>query len=176
MATHIALLRGINVGGNKMIPMAELRAALAKLGFSDVQALLASGNVVLRGGRRTGPALERFLEDETQKLTGFRCDYMVRTAAEWDAIIAASPFPQHAQADPSHYLVHMLKTAPAAEAVQALMAAHTGPEDVEVRGREAYVFYGPAVADSKFNLKPLRVANTGRNWNTMLKLQALAKD
>lgn len=175
MAVHIALLRGINVGGNKMVPMAALKAALAKLGFSGVKTLLASGNVVLRGGRRSGAALEAFLEKETTKLTGFGCDYMVRTAAEWDAIVAANPFPQHAKDDPAHFQLHAFKSAPDAAAVKAFMAAHSGPEAVRIIGREAYVFYGPSIADSKFTLKPLKLSNTGRNWNTVLKLQALAK-
>jgi uncharacterized protein (DUF1697 family) len=175
MAVHIALLRGINVGGNKMVPMAELRTALSKLGFSDVRTLLASGNVVLRGGRRTGVALETFLEAETAKLTGFKADYMVRTAVEWDAIVAANPFPEHAKDDPSHFQLHAFKTAPDAAAAKAFMAAHKGPEAVKIAGREAYVFYGPSIADSKFTLKPLNIPNTGRNWNTVLKLQALAR-
>lgn len=175
MTVHIALLRGINVGGNKMVPMAALRGALEGLGLDGVKTLLASGNVVLWGGSRSGAALEEFLETETAKLTGFKADYMVRTAAEWDRIIAASPFPQHTKADPSHYLVHAFKAKPPAAAVKALTAAHKGPEDFKVIGREAYVFYGPSMADSKFTLKPLKVSNTGRNWNTVLKLQALAK-
>lgn len=174
MTTHIALLRGINVGGNKMVPMAELKAALTDAGFDDVKTLLASGNVVLRGGKRTGAALEAFLEAETAKLTGFKADYMVRTAKEWDDIIAANPFPQHAKADPSHYLVNALKAKPTAAAVKALMDGHTGPEVVKIIGREAYVFYGPALADSKLKLKALGVSATGRNWNTVLKLQTLA--
>ena len=175
MTVHIALLRGINVGGNKMVPMAALRAALEKLGFDGVRTLLASGNVVLWGGTRTGAALEKFLEAETAKLTGFKADYMVRTAAQWDKIIAANPFPQHAKADPSHFLMHAFKEKPPAAAVKAFEAAHKGPEEFEVIGREAYVFYGPSIADSKFTLKPLKLSNTGRNWNTVLKLQALAK-
>jgi uncharacterized protein (DUF1697 family) len=100
---------------------------------------------------------------------------MVRSADEWDAIVAADPFPQHAKADPSHYLVHAFKTAPDALAIRAFMAAHKGPEAVSFIGREAYVFYGPSIGDSKFSLKPLKISNTGRNWNTVLKLQALAR-
>lgn len=176
MATHIALIRGINVGGNKMVPMAELRAALGEVGFDAVKTLLASGNVVLRGGTRTGAALEAFLEQETAKLTGFNADYMVRTAKQWAALVAANPFPQHAKADPSHYQLHVFKTKPDAAAVNAFLAAHEGPEDVKFVGREAYVYYGPAIAASKFSLRPIKVSNTGRNWNTVLKLHALAKD
>ncbi|MCC6918638.1 MAG: DUF1697 domain-containing protein, partial [Alphaproteobacteria bacterium] len=106
LPAHIALLRGINVGGNKLVPMAELRAALGDLGFDEVKTLLASGNVVLRGGSRTGAALEAFLEKETAKLTGFKADYMVRTAKQWAELVAADPFPEHAKADPSHYQLH----------------------------------------------------------------------
>ena len=175
MSVHIALLRGVNVGGNRMVAMAELRTALSRLEFDAVKTSLASGNVVLWGGRRTGAALESYLEAETAKLTGFKADYMVRTAEEWDAIIAANPYPQHARTDPAHYLVHAFKAQPDPGAAKTLIDGHRGPEAVTLVGREAFVFYGATMADSKFKLGSLKVSNTGRNWNTVLKLQAMAR-
>ena len=59
---YIALLRGINVGGNKMVPMAELRAHLTSMGFEGVQTLLQSGNVVLRSAKFSCAELETTLE------------------------------------------------------------------------------------------------------------------
>ena len=97
-----ALLRGINVGGNKMIAMAALRAALAEMGFADARTLLQSGNVVFRAPARAPAKLEALLEKEAGTRFGFSPDFHVRTADEWRAVVAANPFPREAKADPSH--------------------------------------------------------------------------
>ena len=66
-ATHIALLRAINVGGNKKVAMADLRDFMAELGFRDVRSLLQTGNLVFRGKGQTSAELERTLENEARK-------------------------------------------------------------------------------------------------------------
>jgi uncharacterized protein (DUF1697 family) len=92
MTTYVALLRGINVGGNKMVSMAELRVALEKMGLSDVRTLLQSGNVVFRSAGRASAALERSLESELEKRLKCQADFHVRTAAEWQDVVARNPF------------------------------------------------------------------------------------
>ena len=103
--TYIALLRGINVGGNKMVAMADLKKALAALGFTDVSTLLQSGNAVFCGKAAKPAALEALLEKELAKRLKVTCDVHVRTAEEWSAIIAANPFEKEAKEDPGHLLV-----------------------------------------------------------------------
>ena len=79
---RVALLRGVNVGGNQMIAMADLRALFVRLGFKDAKTLLNSGNVVFTGDKRSDPALEKLLELETQKRFNVPASYFVRSAKD----------------------------------------------------------------------------------------------
>jgi len=179
MTTHIALLRGVNVGGHKKIAMSDLRAFIADLGFDDVRSLLQSGNLVFRGGARTAAGLERLLEVEAQKHLDLRTTFFVRTAKEWKAIIAHNPFPDAAENDPSHLLVMCLKDVPHAHALKALQDAIKGPELVRAEGRHLYIVYPAGIGRSKLTIKlieeKLSTQGTGRNWNTVLKLAALTE-
>ncbi len=178
MATHIALLRGINVGGNRLVSMEDLRAFFVGLGLAEARTLLQSGNIVFRSSAGPG-ALERRLEAESQRRLGLKAEFFVRTAPEWKAIIAANPFPEEARTHPGLLVVMFLKRAPEAERFNALTAAITGPEIVRPAGRHAYVFYPAGSGNSRLtsNLidRTLATRGTGRNWNTVLKLGALAE-
>jgi uncharacterized protein (DUF1697 family) len=178
MTTHITLLRAINLPRHGKVAMADLRAFMTALGFEDVRVLLQTGNVVFGGGTSKGAALEKLLESEAEKRLGLRTDFMVRTAKEWDAIIAANPFPNEAKDDPSHLVVMVLKAAPAAGGVKALQAAIKGREIVRVEGKQLYITYPDGIGRSKLTAgiieKHVAARGTGRNWNTVLKIAALA--
>ncbi len=177
MAVQIALLRGINVGGRKQVAMADLRDFLTQLGLGDVQSLLQSGNLVFRSDTRSGAALERTLETEAAKRLGLETDFFVRSAAEWQTIVARNPFPEEAERDPGHLVVMILKGAPAAREVKALQDAIIGRELVRADGRAAYIVYPDGIGRSRLTNavveKALSTRGTGRNWNTVLKLVAL---
>jgi uncharacterized protein (DUF1697 family) len=173
------LLRGVNVGGNKKVSMAELRAFAATLGLGDPRTLLQSGNLVF-ASRTTAPKLESILETETQKHFGLETRYFLRTADEWQSTIDANPFRDAAARDPSHLVVLFLRDAPASKAVNALQAAIVGRETVRAVGREAFVVYPDGIGESKATLpmieKALGTTGTGRNWNTVMKINALLVD
>jgi uncharacterized protein (DUF1697 family) len=177
VTTHIALLRAVNLAGKNSVSMADLRALAEKLGFQKVQSLLQSGNLVFASGP-TGKRLESTLEAETSKKLGLKTDFFVRSAAEWQALIAANPFPAEAKKDPSHLVLLCLKEVPAAGALADLRAAIKGREHVEVDGRQAYAVYPDGIGRSKLTMllieKKLGTRGTGRNWNTVLKLAAAA--
>ena len=176
---HVALLRGVNVGGLKQVAMADLRDLLAELGFADARSLLQSGNLVFRGGIKTGAPLERWLTAEAAKHLALETDFFVRTAEEWKAVVAQNPFPDEARDDPGHLLVIFLRDAPGAKAVSALQAAITGREAIRAKGRHAYIVYPDGVGRSRLTLalieKMLGTRGTGRNWNTVLKLGVLTQ-
>jgi uncharacterized protein (DUF1697 family) len=112
MARYIALLRGINVGGNKKVPMAQLRALVEGLGFTDVETLLQSGNVVFTSKAKKKPALlEKQLEQAIEAEFGFDVSVLVRTRDELAAAIEANPL-EGAEAAPSKFLVTFLSGAP----------------------------------------------------------------
>jgi uncharacterized protein (DUF1697 family) len=174
MTMRIALLRGVNVGGNKKVAMADLKAMVEALGFSDVKTLLQSGNVVFRAGDETEAALEAHLEAETERRLGLKTSYLVRDAAQWRAIIDACPFPNEA---PSRTLVTVGRTAMPAEAIDAVRAVLLPHEKVEAVERQVYAYFGEGMGQSKaaeaLNRKAVKAVATGRNWNTVLKIAAL---
>ena len=109
---------------------------------------------------------------------GVAADYLIRSAAEWEQVVAANPFPNEAKTDPSHLVVVCLKSAPTPASVKAVRASIKGPELVESRGRELYVSYPAGIGTSKLTgaliEQRLGMRGTARNWNTALKLLARA--
>jgi uncharacterized protein (DUF1697 family) len=95
MRTHIALLRGINVGGHNKIAMADFRDLCGRLGFEDPRTLLQSGNVVLRSVSHSASQLELQLETETEKSFGLQIHFFVRTIDEWREIKYREPRNRH---------------------------------------------------------------------------------
>ena len=178
MALTIALLRAVNVGGRQLVAMADLRAMLTELGFADARTLLNSGNVVFDARGETGAALEAKLEAAAEARFGLATDWHVRTGAEWAAAVAANPFPAFAERDPRHLVIALAKSAPAAEAVAGLQDSVVGRQEVRAVGRQLYITYPDSISDSKLTLavieRRLGVRATGRNWNTALKLAAMA--
>jgi uncharacterized protein (DUF1697 family) len=180
MPKQIALLRAINVGGRNLIAMAELRQLFESLGFTGVKSLLQSGNLVFESSEKSDAALERRLEAESEKRFGVAADYVVRTAREWDKIIAGNPFPKEAKADPGHLLLICLKSEPDPKNVKALQAAIRGPEYVQAVGKQLFAVYPAGIGKSKLTInlieKTLGTRGTGRNWNTVLKLGAMVNE
>jgi uncharacterized protein (DUF1697 family) len=159
--------------------MADLRAMLEALGCANSRTLLQSGNAVFAASAKSSAvALEKKLEAEAQRRFGFAVAFMLRTAAEWDAIITRNPFPEAAKNDPARLVLVALKSAPDAAAVKTLRDGYKGPETIHVAGRDAYLIYPEGQGNSKLTNalieRKLGVAGTARNWNTVLKLAALA--
>lgn len=179
MTTYVALIRGINVGGHKRVAMADLRELLADLGFSDGRSLLQSGNLVFRGRPAPAAKIERQLEAESAKRLGFAADFFVRTADEWQEVVAQNPFREEAKRDPGHLLCVLLKDAPDAKAVSALQAAIPGREVFRAKGHHAYIVYPDGIGRSRLTWtlveRTLGTRGTARNWNTVLKLAALVQ-
>lgn len=177
LTTYIALLRGVNVGGKKAVAMADLRALAADLGYANPRTLLRSGNLVF--GAESDPAgLEAQLEQALLSRLGLATQLMVRTSSEWSDIIVANPFPAEADEDPAHLLMVALKAAPAPGALASLQGAIPGRERAAGRGRELYIVFPNGIGTSKLTgeliARKIGVPGTARNWNTVLKLAAMA--
>ena len=178
LTTHIALLRGINVGGHRSVGMTDLRNFLTELGFDDARSLLQSGNLVFNSKVRTGAELERFLEGEAHDRLSLEVDFIVRTPDEWKSVIRQNPFRKEAERDPGHLVVMFLKSAPDVDDIVALEADIRGPEVVRAKGKQAYIYYPNGQGRSKLThsiLEKRLGRGTGRNWNTILKLGIMAK-
>ena len=180
MAIQIALIRGINVGGHQAVAMSDLRDLLTQLGFESARSLLQSGNLVFRCDARTAGELERMLEMEAETRLGIHADFLIRSAKEWREVVARNPFRKEAERDPSHLVVMFLKSAANAKDVKVVQAAIAGPEIVRADGKHLYIVYPDGIGRSRLTNalieKKLGIRGTARNWNTVLKIAALAEE
>ena len=170
---YVALLRGINVGRNKRIPMPGLRDALEQAGYTDVRTLLVSGNVVLTPPGGHGP--DEVADDVSrvvQENWGHHVRVVVRTAAELHAAVAACPVPEPENG--SRFFVAFLCGAPG----DVPEPETVGDDSWWVADREIYVWCPHGLTDSPVMAHltglDLGVQVTVRNWNTVTKLAALA--
>ena len=169
VARQIALLRGINVGGNKRVEMARLRKLLEELGYRDVRTYVNSGNAVFSGPRRS----EQHLEAAIAKTFGFDVPVVLRSRDELADIVQANPL-RDVATDPAKYLVVFC----GAEASTDLDPADFAPETFELRGREVYLWapggIGASELAKRLATRSLGAKSTARNWRTVEKLLALA--
>lgn len=179
MNTYIAWLRGINVGGNKVIKMQELKAVLGTLPFKNVRTYIQSGNVVLESEALTGDGLAEMIGGKIQEAFGFEVPVMIRSLEELEAVIAGNPFPLSEPEEFKRLYVSFLAAEPAAEALEKLSRYEDGADQVRVIGKEMYTYYEVSVSESPLFKVPfdklLGTALTARNWNTLNKVAALAR-
>ena len=158
--------------------MTNLRNFLTELGFENVKSLLQSGNLIFGSRSRFGAELERYLEMEAGRRLALEVDIFVRTAEEWKSVVRHNPFRKEAERDPGHLIVLFLKSAPAPKDIALLQGDIIGKEVVRAKGKQAYIFYPNGQGRSKLTgaMIEKRIGRgTGRNWNTILKLDVIAK-
>jgi uncharacterized protein (DUF1697 family) len=174
VATYVALLRGINVGGRTTVPMAGLKAAFESWGADDVRTYIQSGNVVFTHAERSEPKLEKALRKVIADYAGFDIPVMLRTAAQMKAVVAKNPYPA-ASGTTLHVLFLTANVDKAALA--KLDLAKFAPEEATAVGREIYLFLPNGMGKAKLPLAlaKLKVPTTARNWNTVTKLLEMAE-
>lgn len=180
-STHIALLRGINVGRAKRVAMADLRALVEGLGYTNVRTLLNSGNIVFTSSAQTpkkppkdaSSAIERALMAKT----GVSAKVTVLTAAELDAVVTGNPLLRIAD-DPSRLLVAVLNSPKDRPRLEALAKEPWTPDALALGPRVAYLWCAGGILESRLAKALDRLlgdAVTSRNWATVMKLKALAE-
>ena len=165
MDRFVLLLRGINVGKARRIPMAGLRALLADAGYTDVKTLLNSGNVVL-----TGPVDVPAIEKAITAATGHTVPCVTRTADEITTILDGHPFADVAD-DGSRMMVHVLGADPGTVAVEKAVALD--PDRARPGPGVLYQWCPDGLLQAPEITKGIGVLVTARNWNTLTKLAAL---
>lgn len=173
---YVALLRGINLGGNVMIKMEELRKTFETLGFENVKTYINSGNIAFDAAKTGESTLVEKIETAVEKMVGRTVPVIVREQKEIDRILKNNPFDGQYESH-KHMHVLFLKDAMPREKAEQLQAAALPGEQYEVRGREIYNLLPQGVAGSLltkgfFERKP-KVLYTGRNWRTVEKLAEL---
>ena len=172
MPGYVALLRGVNVGGHRKVPMDALRELASGLGLKSSRTYLASGNLLFESDEDAGQ-LERRIETAIAERFGFGVDVLVRSAAQWSAYCAGNPMPEES-ADTPNFVMMTIGKRPATDAdVEALAKKAGANERVERAGDAIWTWFGDGAGRSKIGAAPTgREVWTTRNWRTV---QALAE-
>ena len=175
MGRMVALLRAVNVGGRKL-PMAELRAYCAELGWRSVATYIQSGNVVFDADCEPAEA-EAALEALIRQAYGYEAPAIVRTAARWREYAPACPFPEEALETPNYLLMLVSKRPPAPGAVEAIQAKAAAGEQVRQAGDSLWIHFPNGSGTSKITPALIDRAvgspATSRNYRTVVTLQEM---
>lgn len=176
METSIALLRGVNVGGNNKLPMAELRAALGQAGLQNVQTYIQSGNVIFQTPVTNQGSLAGLILDTLQQHFAITTTVVILSKAQLQSIRDANPYPDAPQLDKALqlYFLHQPTTAPKLEKLQSLKAES---ESYQLMRDCFYLLAPDGIGRSKLAAgaeRALGVATTTRNWRSVNKLLELA--
>lgn len=174
--THVALLRGINLGAAKRVAMADLRVLMADLGYLEVRTLLNSGNVVFAVPREVGGKPAMRIEEAITRKLGVVSRVTVLAAAELGAIVRVNPLSDVAD-NPSRLLVSVLANPADRSKLLPLVRLDWGVEALAVGARVAYLWCADGIHKSRLAERVGRVLGEGvtsRNWATLTKLHLLA--
>ena len=168
MKTYIVLFRGINVGGNNLLPMKELVALLEAHGYQNVKTYIQSGNVVLQSNKASSSEIATLVADEY----GFKPEVLVLDKSAFDTAIKQNPF-HPSEGKQAHF--YFCSKAPKLNA-EKLDKYISSSEQYELKGKVFYLFAPEGIGRSKLvaNIEScLGVPATGRNLNTVNKLSAM---
>lgn len=178
MTRYVALLRGINVGGHRRVPMAELRDVLTGLGWDAVATHLNSGNAVFTTAPTDPGALAAALEKALAGHFGFTVECLVRSGEELRDVRRRCPFPA-ADRDPAKLLVLFADREPEPALLDRVDPAAHAPDEFRLDGREIYCWFPNGMGRSKLpdalNAATRGHVLTGRNWRTVSKLAELSR-
>jgi uncharacterized protein (DUF1697 family) len=173
---YVALLRGINVTGNTMIKMAELKKSFESLGLKNVTSYVNSGNLAFDSRKVSEKGIVKRLEDVIEKDFGKRVQVMVREQNQIPEIISGNPYDGEFES-PQEMHVLFLKDEIPKERIAELREVAPKAERFTIKGREIYCHLPMGVADSLMGRglveKKLRIPITARNWRTVQKLAEL---
>ena len=182
MPSHVALLRGINVGGRNKVAMADLRQVVASLGHGEVATYIQSGNVVFTSDQTDTAAIAGELGRALEERLGVRSSVVVLSRAELAQVVADNPFPE--EANPR--LLHAIFRGAGVDAAEAVAAAERrtrdkgGRDQAKVVGRTVYLRTPDGLGRSELAAQLARShadaqdrGGTARNWATVTRLLAM---
>jgi len=174
MKTYIALLRGINVGGHKKVPMAELRELLTKSGLVNVKTYIQSGNVIFQSSEEDKVKLGAIIHEAIISHFGFNVPILVSCKDEIKAILDNCPFPEEKEVE-SYFI--LLSEIPEKDLIDEISQQAFSNEEFIITNSCVYIFYTLGAGKAKLGInwfeKKLKVKATARNYRTMVKLLSL---
>lgn len=178
MKVMVSLLRGINVSGQKKLPMKELKALYEALGFTDVSTYIQSGNVIFTSTEKDVDKLPQKIEKKIKDHFGFDVSVLNRTPDELKQVLENNPFLAEADLQENKLYVTFMAGAPDAALVEKAQAYQTQADRFSVRGQETYLYlpggYGNSKLNNNFFESKLKTLATTRNWRTVNILYNLA--
>ena len=178
MRTWIALFRGINVGGNNLLPMKELSTMLESIGCSNIRTYIQSGNVVFDKDGIESPQLSRLIGETVLNSKGFEPKVLLLSAKELEGVVESNPFPD-AETDPKTLHVFFLSKQAKSAQLSAMREIKAESENFSLAARAFYLHAPDGVGRSRLAAKAeklLGVDTTARNWRTVSKLLELTDD
>jgi uncharacterized protein (DUF1697 family) len=178
VTTWIALFRGINVLGNRLLPMKDLATLLEREGFEGVRTYIQSGNVVFQSSKGTSDSLAKRIGNLVLKSYGFHPQVFVLSVRELTSAAATNPFSK-AEADPKALHLFFLSELPRSPDLESLSRLRTGREAFRLKGRVFYLHTPDGFGVSKLAARAERfigVGTTARNWRTVSKLLEMVRD
>ena len=177
MKTYIALFRGMNVGGTNVLPMKDLVVLLENLGSQNVKTYIQSGNAVFQNQEENASLLSNKIRETINKSHGFEPQVLLLTPEEIESAIESNPFPE-AESEPKTLHVHFLASMPKNPDLGALESIKSDRERFALKDKVFYLHAPDGIGRSKLAAnaeKLLGVAVTSRNWRTVCKVMAMAK-
>ena len=177
MAQYVALLRGINVGGNNIIPMADLKSCFEAQGFGDVATYIQSGNVLFEATGREPADLSAGIEEALLRRFGYQARIVLRSHDQMRAVVAGAPAGFGGQPDLYRYDVVFLREPLTAAEAMAQLKTREGVD--QAFAGEGVCYFSRLISRaaqsylSRITTLPAYRSMTIRNWNTTARLQAL---
>ena len=178
MKTYIALFRGINVGGNNVLPMKDLVILLENIGSQNVKTYIQSGNAVFQNREENASLLSNKIRAAIKKSYGFEPQVLLLEPEDIDRAVESNPFPE-AESEPKTLHVHFLASMPKNPDLGALESIKSDRERFVLKDGVLYLHAPDGIGRSKLAAnaeKLLGVAITGRNWRTLCRVMAMANE
>ncbi len=177
MNKYVAILRGINVSGQKKVKMADLRIYLSELNFYNVQTYIQSGNIIFEYDSDDIKFLENQIKNKIKEKYNFDVPTIVITKKEIEYVLKNNPFKIDQKNDHKKNYVTFLAKLPAKDKIEKLKEVDYSPEKFVLDGKYIYLFFpdgaGKAKLTNNFFESKLKVEATTRNWKTINKLYEL---
>lgn len=175
---YIAILRGINVGAGRKVPMTDLKKLCENMGLQNVQTYIQSGNVVFEWSQSDFISeLETRLQQAFTEAFGFDIPVLIRTSGEWAESLAQNPFLKEENVDIDRLHLTCLKEVPSPELLEKIKVFQYLPDRYEIIGKNVFVFcaagYGTSKLVNSFFESKLKTPATTRNWKTVMKLHEM---
>jgi uncharacterized protein (DUF1697 family) len=179
MHKKIAILRGINVGGKRIILMADLKAIFEHLGFIDIVTYIQSGNVIFNTNERSSNIkLSDKIEKAISEKYGFDVPVIIRTAEELKKAVSINPFLKEDEVNIDKLFLSFLKDKPLEEYREKTESYDFSPDRFVIDDKDVFIFcegkYHKTKLSNNFFESKLKTSATSRNWKTVLKLRDLS--